>query len=273
MNTQSQPRVILILSLVLALLILVVNGAGLLFPDVLYAKETANWYAQSVGQDIASLFFALPVLVISSLLAYRQNKKALLVWAGTLVYLIYTFLIYCFAIHFNQLFVLYSIILGLSVYLFLWFMLTQYRQPVKSWFRKEIPVRSFGFYMIAIGVLFYILWLMPVIPAIISNTTPKELTDAGLLTNPVHVLDLSVCLPGIIITGVLLLKRHPMGLLMTPVVLAFFVIMDISIATLMIVMRSKGLASNPVVMFVMFALAILSLAMLIIYLRSMKKEI
>ncbi|MEI9910957.1 MAG: hypothetical protein WDO71_15565 [Bacteroidota bacterium] len=273
MNMQLQHKVILVLSLVLGLLIIVVNGAGLLFPDVLYARETTNWYAQSVGQDIADLFFALPVLVISSLLAYRQDKKALLVWAGTLVYLIYTFLIYCFAIHFNQLFVLYCIILGLSVYLFLWFILTQYGEPVNSWFRKEIPVRLFGFFMIAIGILFYTLWLMPVIPAIISNTTPRELTDAGLFTNPVHVLDLSVCLPGIIITGILLLKRHPVGLLMTPVVLTFFVIMDISLATLMVVMRSKGVASNPVVMIFMFALTILSLAMLIIYLRSMKKEI
>ncbi|MBL7742199.1 MAG: hypothetical protein JNN00_01885 [Chitinophagaceae bacterium] len=265
-------KAIFLLSLLLSLLVIIANVSGLLFPDVLYAKETANWYAQCIGQDIADLLFALPALVISSLLTYRQNKKALLVWAGTLAYLIYTFTIYSFAVQFNSLFIVYCLALGLSVYLLLWFLLTHFNRPVHTWFDEKVPAKGTGWYLIIIACLFYLLWLSAIIPAIAGNRIPEELAQVGLPANPVHVIDLSVCLPGIFITGILLLKRHRLGYLLAPAVLTFFVIMDLSLGSLMIVIAWRGLASNPVLMGVMFALAVVSFVLLFLFMRSVKDK-
>jgi hypothetical protein len=273
MYKQDFNKTCLWLSLLLATLIIIANGIGLFIPDHLYAQETPDWYAQAIGQDMADLFIALPFLIITCLSAYRQNKKALLIWGGVLAYLIYTFAIYCFAIHFNQLFLVYCLVLGLSVYLFTWFTLSQYQQQIKDWFDERVPVKLTGIYMIAIGIIFYILWLIQIVPANINNTVPKGLINAGLLTNPVHVLDLSVCLPGIMMTGILLLRRHPAGLLLAPVVLTFFILMDISLGGLMIVMKWKGLGANDIAVAGMFVLAVFSTALLILYLKSMKKNI
>jgi len=262
-------RIVFRLSLLLALLVIAANGSGLLMASQLYAKETANWFAQSIGQDMADLFIALPFLLISSWLAYRGNKKALLIWAGVLAYLGYTFTIYCFAIHFNRLFIVYCFTLGLAVYLFAWFVLSQYREPVKEWFSGSGPARVAGIYMIAIAAIFYVLWLMQIIPAGINNTIPREIADTGLFTNPVHVLDLSICLPGILMTGALLLRRHSLGFLLAPAILTFFILMDITIGGLMVVMNWRGLEPNNGIVIVMLLLALFSTILLIALLRNM----
>ena len=43
----------------------------------------------------------------------------------------------------------------------------------------------------------------------------------GLFTNPVHVLDLSILLPALALSGVLLLRRRAAGFLLAPLLLGF----------------------------------------------------
>lgn len=271
MNTNGPGNIVLTLSLVLATLIIIASCVGLFVPGM-YVRETSNWQAQSIGQDMIDLLLVTPVLIITSLQAYQKNKKALLLRGGVLFYLIYTYVIYCFDVHFNQLFIIYCFILGLSVYLFIWFILSKYKEPMADWFDEMLPYRIIGVYMIVIAAVFYLLWLLQIIPANIKNTVPKELSEAGLFTNPVQALDLSVCLPAAMLTGVLLLRKHPLGLLLTPVVLLFFVLMDITIGSLIVVIKLRGLEAELLITIVMSVLALISWVLLIIYLRSMKKE-
>ena len=72
---------ILIVSIVLVGLVTIVSLAGILIPNF-YSGETANWRAQSIGQDIVDLFVIVPCLVITSVFAYRNNRKAMLVWVA-----------------------------------------------------------------------------------------------------------------------------------------------------------------------------------------------
>src|ERR1019366_8796872 len=117
------------------------------------------------------------------------------------------------------------------------------------------------------------LWLSEIIPAIIQNTIPKSIVETGLFTNAVQVIDLSVFLPGIFITGISLLKRISFGLILVPIILTFFVLMDISIGTLAVVMKMKGVESNLVLTVIMGVLALLSLVLLIWYFKSIKTKI
>jgi len=263
-------KIIYLLSLLLAVLLIIANGTGIMMPEVMYAKENSNWFAQSVGQDIADLVLVFPTLVITANLIYRNSRRALLVWAGVMVYLIYTFLIYCFAIHFNQLFIVYCFILGLTFYLFTWFVLSH--TQISDWFDGKIPRKTIAVYMIGVASAFYILWLMQIIPPSFHRAVPVETVNAGLVTNPVHVLDLSVCLPGIIITGILLLRRHSLGLLLTPVVLTFFILMDLTIAGLMMILKWRGFIVNDMVLVAMLILALVSAIMLRVYLRNVKTD-
>ena len=65
---------ILIASFLLAGLVIIVSLAGILTPNF-YSAETANWQAQSIGQDIVDLFAIVPCLIITSFFAYRNKGK------------------------------------------------------------------------------------------------------------------------------------------------------------------------------------------------------
>jgi hypothetical protein len=264
-------RIVLILSLPLTALLIIVSYIGLFTPDF-YSVETLNWQAQSLGQDMFDLFFIAPCLIVTSVLAYRNNRIAFIIWGGVVLYLTYTFVLYCFDVHFNKLFVPYCLCLGLSFYALIYFLFTAYKGNAGKFENKFIN-RLIGFYFIFIALMFYMLWLSEIIPATIHKTIPKSVSDAGLFTNGVQVIDLAIILPAIFISGVFLLKKMPFGFILTPIILTFFVLMDISIGMLSVVMNQKGLDSDIMLTAIMGILALISLVLLILYFRSYKAVI
>lgn len=262
-------KIILLLSFPLSCLIIIVSCFGLFSPDF-YSKETLNWEAQSVGQDMIDLVLLVPCLLITSILAYRNNRTATMMWGGVMFYLTYTFVLYCFDVHFNKLFVLYCFCLGLSFYSSAYFLFTQYKKIINGDLVNKFMVRFIGFYFLIIATLFYFLWLSEIIPAIIHKAIPKSLTEVGLFTNGVHVIDLAIFLPGIFITGIFLLKRLSLGFILTPVILTFFVLMDITIGTLALVMKMNGIEINITLTAIMGILALVSLGLLIWYFKETK---
>jgi hypothetical protein len=258
-----RPKIILTLSLPLALLVIVVSCTGL-FTERFYQLETPNWEAQSVGQDMVDLFLITPCLLLSSFLACR-NERYFGVWAGTMLYLTYTFMLYCFEVHFNKLFPVYCVCLGLSFYSALYFFAAAGKD--KGAFEKSKLDRITGIYFIGIATIFYLLWLAEIIPSAVSNSTPKSVTEAGLFTNGVHVLDLSIILPGIFITGIFVLQDKTIGKVVASVILTFFILMDLTIGTLVLVMKERGLEGSLILTTVMGLLALVSLMLLIGHLR------
>jgi hypothetical protein len=270
-NTAQGHRIVVRLSFLLVILVIIVSIIGLFFPDT-YSKETPNWTAQAVGQDMFDLFVIVPFLIIAAIFIQRKSRIALLLWGGVIFYLVYTFVIYCFAVHFSRLFIFYCMILGLSFYSLVYFLLSQIKESVTDWFEKKAPVKGVGIYLIAIACVFYLLWLSEIMPAIIAGATPKNIVEIGLLTNPVHALDLSVVLPGFIVVGVLLLRKKPLGLLLAPTVLVFMFLMDLTIGGLNIVMRARGLEASYILSAVMAGLALVSICLLALYFRSLKHD-
>jgi hypothetical protein len=261
-NNRKVNRTLLLLSVPLIVLITLSSWIGFFSADF-YSLETFNWQMQSLGQDMINLFLIVPILITTSFFACRNSRVAMLLRGGTLLYLIYTFFIFSFNIHFNKLFIIYCLILGLSVYSFLYFIYLQRRSLVTPPRQKKPVTKVIAIYFIVIAVLFYFLWISEIIPSIINNNVPNSLVEVGLFTNPVHVLDLSIFLPGVFIVGILLLRGSAIAYVLTPVVLTFFILMDLTIAALTFVMSQNGIQVNLMVAVVMVLLSILSLLLLV----------
>lgn len=255
-------------SLPLVTLLIIGSCVGIFTPDF-YSGETPGWQAQSIGQDIINLFLVTPCLIVSSFLAYKNNQTAIKIWAGILLYLIYTFALYCFDLHFNNLFLLYCFCLGLSFYSFAYYF-TKNLIDYKEGFINTTYSRIVGIYFIIVATAFYLLWLVEIIPAIKMNITPKTVVDIGLPTNGVHVLDLSIILPAIFLTGIYILKRKHPGFILAPVILTFITLMDISIGILAVVMKVKGIESSLMLTLIMAVLASFSLILLIGYVKNIR---
>lgn len=263
-------KTILAFSVPLVLLLIIASSIGL-FTENFYSKETFNWQVQSAGQDMIDLFLITPSLLITALLVYRTNSfKTALLWAGTALYIAYTFIIFCFDVHFNSLFMLYCFILGLSLYAAAWFFYTMMKRNMTIETDHTLTGKATGIFFMVIAVAFYFLWLAEIVPSLASGATPASLVETGLVTNPVHVLDLAVFLPATFITGVLLLKKKQAGFLLAPLLLFFFILMDITIGWLTLLMNTKGLTENISVAIVMMALAAISAVLLVLHLQNLK---
>jgi hypothetical protein len=110
----SQPWLWLTWPLVI---LLVIAGAVGHFVEDFYHLDSPLLAAQFIGQDLIALVVTVPVLVFSAILAGRGSPRALLVWLGTLIYLVYTYVIYSFCAHFNARFRFVRCHPGLSIQL------------------------------------------------------------------------------------------------------------------------------------------------------------
>lgn len=251
---------------------MVMTSAIGLYTDNFYTRETLNWATQSIGQDMIDLFLIAPILLLSAIFSSRGNKTGVLVWVGTNLYLVYTFCIYCFDVHFNSLFVFYCINLGLSFYSLMYFIHHQIKSPIIIQVNNPLLTNIIGIYFILISSIFYLLWLSDIIPAIVAHKVPASLLEVGLPTNAVQVIDLAVFLPGLFITGIMLLHKKSLAFILAPISLVFFILMDITIGSLMIVMQQKGIETSMAVAIAMGFLSFFSLVLLILYAIEMQKN-
>jgi hypothetical protein len=243
-------------SLPIAALATVASVLGLVDPGV-YDEETTNWATQAQGQDVGNLLAAVALLV-AAVAHVRGSHAAGLVWLGTLFYFVYAYLVYAMAVHFNYLFLVYVAVLGLSVWALL--LTTNGLRDQRTGFGAG--QRQAGWTLVAVGVLFALLWLGELVPALVAGEVPQSVEDAGLWVNPIHVIDLSVVLPGFVVCGVLALRGDRNGLFFAGPWLVFSVLMGSSIVAAMVLMSAEGFEGTlpPLVMVSLVVLASLAAA-------------
>jgi len=260
-------HIIIGLSVPLFMVVIITSLFHYLQPD-LYANETANWQAQSLGQDITDLYLMAPLFLVISIWVIREKGFSILVWAGFNFYFFYTYLIYAFTLHFNEMFLLYCLALGLSFYSLIYFTyLVVKRKDVLT--KGNSPIaKAVGFFFIVTTSIFGVLWTAEIIPALAENSLPSSLMESGLFTNPVHVLDLSILLPGAFAVGIAILRNNYTGLILAPMILTFFILMDITIGILVLVMLSRNIEVNVMIAYIMTVLAIFSIILLAVFIRN-----
>ncbi len=235
-----------LLSYLLAALVALASLAGVAAHSI-YALEKPLWAAQGVGQDFANLGVVLPTLIVATQLAQKGSARALLVWAGVLVYLVYAYLMSAFFVHFGPLFPAYVAILGLAFYLFCATLLNVDLERAARSFTERTPHRLAAAVLIACGAGFFALWSSEVLRALLEGVPPAGVVEAGLPVNPVHVLDLALLLPGLVLTGILLLRGRPLGYFLAPVLLVTLVMLGCAVLAMAAVMIVRGFPS-PIAM-------------------------
>lgn len=244
--TGEAPRSVLVWTVAISILVTAASVLGLVDQGV-YSEETKNWATQARGQDIGNLL-AVVTLGVSGYASFRGSHRAALVWLGTLLYLVYAYVVYSMAVHFNQLFLVYVAALGLSAYAL---MLSLPRLRADN-ARFPLPPnrRLAGYTSIAIGILFAALWLSELVPATLAGEVPRSVEEAGLWVNPIHVIDLALLLPAFVFAGYLTLRGRATGAFLVAPLLTFSVLMGASIVAAMALMTAEGFENTlpPLVM-------------------------
>ena len=249
----TRSKSIMIWSVAISVLVMLASVLGLVEPSV-YEEETKNWATQAKGQDLGNVL-AVVTLLLSGYGHAHGSHRAALVWLGTLFYLVYAYVVYAMAVHFNELFLVYVAALGLSSYAVMW-SVDRLRVDNQDYPHPSAH-RLAGYTAIAIGVLFGLLWLSELVPATFSGEVPQSALDAGLWVNPIHVIDLAVLLPAFVIAGYLTVRRKASGQFFVGPLLVFSVLMGASIVAATILLSVEGFEDTlpPLVMVTLIVLA------------------
>jgi hypothetical protein len=166
----------------------------------------------------------------------------------------------------------YVAVFGLSIYALVVGLSRLDFERVKESFGARVPRRFASYLLIAIGGFFYLLWLSGVVPALVAGRVPDDVVKAGLLVNPVHVLDMAVFLPAMLLAGALLLRRRAMGYVLGP--LALTAAFTISLGIIMIQPVFAARSETPAwgVAAAVAVLAVVELVTLIRFLRTIDGE-
>jgi hypothetical protein len=216
------------LSLAATVLMVVTSAAGICLPST-YALETRSWATQGCGQDLANLSVVAPAMLIALHFELRGSVRATLIALGLRIYIVYSYVLYSFFIHFGPWFPAYLAILGLSAFALFGAVLHMDRDEIARVLGKNRSAAPAGVLLMALALLFAARWLSEIVPAIRSGLPPKDVAEIGAFVNPVHVLDLAFILPGMIVTAVALWRRRPLGLLFAAPLLTFSTVMGVAI--------------------------------------------
>lgn len=240
------------------------------FVDGAYAEMTANWAAQTFAQDLVDLIMAFPLLLVLAWLVRRGSVIALLLWLGLLVSIVYAYVIYAFDVPFGPLYLCNVALLGMSGWALAGAAASIDGEALRACFDASTPNRSTGWALVVVGVLFYGLWLAEDLPAVLSGSPPETLREVGLMTNPVHVLDMAFLLPACIVAGLALVRGRAIGYWLAPTVIAALVAITVAIITIMaFAIRGGETASIPVVI-AMTIIGLVQAVLLVRFLRHLR---
>lgn len=206
MNTQfpvkSKLRLSYPLSFVISLFMASLSLAGLLYPDKLYpASELRSSFTPN---DVVNLFIGLPILLGSMWLTAHAKLIGLLAWPGALLYIIYNYIAYIFAIPFSLVSILYIALVLVSAYVIFELMRNIDMKSVQGRISETVPVKIAGWVLVLFGVLFTFRAVDLIVQAVI-NQSGLAASEIGVL-----VADLVIS-PLWLLGGILLLRRKPLG--------------------------------------------------------------
>lgn len=205
-----------ILSAIIAVLALIASAGGLLIPDLYRdnALITAGWF----GNDLVTLFVALPILIVSLVLSMRGSRRARLVWLGMLAYMLYNFSYYLFGSAFNSFFLIYVTLFTLSIFALIFGLVGLDVGGIGQRFRARTPVRWIAGYMIFVALGLTVVYASQSIAFIATGDLPEIVTLTEKSTSVVFALDLSMVVPWFILGAVWLWQRRPWGYVLATIV-------------------------------------------------------
>jgi hypothetical protein len=206
---QSSFRISFILSTLIAILATFASAGGL-FLKGLYRDNLLVMSAWK-GNDLVTLFIAVPILVVAIMLARQGSQRAQLVWMGMLDYMLYNYAFYLFAAAFNWFFLIYAALLGLSIFALIFGLLSLQVDTIAQRFWFRAPVKWVVSYMLLSAIGLSVVYLAQSIRFITTGQLPAIVTRTNHPTSIIFALDLTLLIPVMILGAIWLLQRQPWG--------------------------------------------------------------
>ncbi|MFP3712610.1 hypothetical protein [Puerhibacterium sp. TATVAM-FAB25] len=229
------------LSLGVTALMAAASATGLAWRG-LYRDAPAN-AATFRAYDLGSLTVATPLLAGAMVRARRGSARAHVLWAGMLVYVVYTYAYYVFGAAFNALFLAHVVLLVLAAVALVLLLRSLDVGALVSAARARTPVRTVGVVLGALAASLGGMWAWFSLRFATTGAPPPE----GLLLQPApighlgYAMDLSTLVPAYATASVLLWRRRPWGHVLGGVLLVASAVIQVNYMLALAFQAREGL--------------------------------
>ena len=233
---------------IIAVLALFAAGIGLFYPNegstfsfTAVRGETVQiwgqgWYRYDTpigalsfkAGDLITLFLAIPALVVSFVLYRRGSLRGGLVLTGALSYFLYTYISLGFGATYNNLFLVYVLIFSASLFGLILALTSFDAESLPAHFTETLPRRGIGIFLVVSGIILSLIWIvLSIAPALLQSKAPPE--AYFYTTFMTGIVDIGIVAPALLVAGVLILRRAPIGYLLASTMLVFTCILGPSL--------------------------------------------
>jgi hypothetical protein len=210
----------------------------------LYHNMSWDVAVQGIAQDYVTLFIGIPLLILGLYMSRGNSLKWRLFLAGTVGYFLVTYLFYTVMGMYNELFLLYVALMGLSFFTLLTILFGMDLNTIQDHFNTKTPIKGAGIFLLLNTVMIGMMWLQVVLPPLLDGSLyPKELQHYTTLI--VQGLDLGLLLPLCVVSAVLFIRKKPLGFMAVPVYLVFLSILMTALLAKIIGMSLIGVDAGP----------------------------
>lgn len=239
-----------------------------IYGEGLYKHMSADVAIQGIAQDYITLIVGVPLLLISLFLALRGSFRGRFLLAGVLNYFFITYLFYMNMAMYNQFFLIYVVLTGLSFFAFAITLLSIGIKDLSDKFSNKTPFKFVGLFLIINSILIALLWLSVVVPPLMDKTIYPDAVD-HFTTLVVQGFDLSLLLPISFVGGWLLIRKNNYGYLISTVTIVFLSILMTALVAKIIAMVNAGVNVIPAV-FIIPVIAVISIIGSYLMLQNIK---
>ncbi|MGZ4149359.1 MAG: hypothetical protein ACXVQJ_04910 [Actinomycetota bacterium] len=195
---------------VLVVVMVVASTMGLFVEDL---YQEGPWAREALrGGDLVTLVLAAPLLLLSLVLSVRGSPRAQAAWVGMLAYGVYNFAFYTFGATFNDAFALHIAAFSLSVFALACAIPNLDRVAIAEAFGGARAPRTVGWFLAFVGIAQGGLWFFLLVNNVVTGDVMADIPVAG--QHLVFALDLGLMAPSMVVAGVLLARRAPIGYLL-----------------------------------------------------------
>lgn len=187
--------------------------------------------AEARGWSLITLSVALPLLAVGLTTARQGSRSGHLLWLGTLVYLVYTYLELAVSPPFTVLYLPYIVAFACAIPALVQGVAALDASAVQRALGEHFPRRSIAAFGLATGVLLSLAWLR----GIVAQTVAAEFgwpTGIAAIGHVVHALDLGLQAPLGIATAVLLLRKRAGGCVLAGLMLTNSLCMGLALTAM-----------------------------------------
>lgn len=239
-----------------------IHGRGLYFYD------TVSSTAQMQGNDLVTLVVGLPLLAVSTWLAFNGSLRGRLLLTGTLGFFLYTYMSMAALASYNSIFLVYVAIFTLSLYAFILSMMSFDLTSLPAHFSDKLPRGWIAVLMFVVAGFLALAWLGRILTPLLQGTLPALENTTTLV---IQFMDLGLITPTAVLGGILILRRSAWGYLLSSIMMTKGVTLGLAVSTMAINMARQGVPESLGIMLPFLVITTANLFLTVVMLRNVKQ--